>query len=513
MAKFFTSPGTFAIGCNYWASHAGTNMWSDWQPEIVEANFKELAEAGLQVLRVFPLWPDFQPIRQYYTGGGALQEIRLGSQPGEQSLPSNELGRAGVSEVMVERFQVFADLAEKYHLNLLVGLLTGWMSGRLFVPPALESRDVMTDPVALMWETRFVRFFVKRFKEHPAILAWDLGNECNVMGPVPNHQAAYTWTALITGAIRREDATRPIVSGMHSLDEPNASGDWRIQDQAELLDILTTHPYPYWTPYCDQEPVNTIRPLMHSSAQTRWYGDVGQTAAFAEEIGTMGPMIASDALSADFLRTVLFSLWAHDCRGLLWWCAYDQKNLSHPPYDWHAFERELGLFRVSPEGMTSPKPVIAVMKAFRSFLDNLPFNQLPARVVDAICILTENQNQWAAALSSYILAKQAGLDIEFQYTNQPLKPAQIYLVPSISGGGSVSRGFWMDLLAQVEQGATLYLSQKDGILSPFEEIFGLEVISREHRREAARMRLNRAEGSSLITVPSTIRLNPEGKGR
>ncbi len=64
------------------------------------------------------------------------------------------------------------------------------MSGRLFVPPALESRNVITDPIAILWETRFVRAFVRNFKDHPAVLAWDLGNECNCLAPVPNAEAA-----------------------------------------------------------------------------------------------------------------------------------------------------------------------------------------------------------------------------------------------------------------------------------------------------------------------------------
>lgn len=509
MTEFFTSQGSFTVGCNYWASHAGTAMWADWKPEVVEADFRQLSENGLQVLRVFPLWPDFQPIHQLYTGGGQPQEIRLVTTPGSQPipLPDDNLGRAGLSQEMMEHFKQFADLAENYHLKLLVGLLTGWMSGRLFIPPALEGRNVITDPVALMWEVHFVRGFVRYFKDHPAVLAWDLGNECNVMAPVPNHEAAWLWTAAITGAIRREDRTRPIVSGMHSLDEPDANGNWRIQDQAELVDILTTHPYPYWTPHCAQEPINTIRPLLHSSAQTRWYGDVGKTTAFTEEIGNLGPIMSNDQLSADFLRTVLLSLWAHDCRGLLWWCAYDQAHLTHPPYDWAAFERELGLFQVDPAGPNRPKRVASELKDFRGFLDHLPFKTLPLRVVDAVCILTHHQEQWAAAYSSFILAKQAGIDIEFQYTDQPLKKAHTYLVPSASGGDSMPHHFWEALLEEVAQGASLYVSHKDCFLSPFDEVFGLQVISRQHRKEASAslhfMKIN----SASVEIPALIRLN------
>ena len=41
-------PGRFLLGCNYWASHAGTRMWADWRPEVVERDFRLLSEAGLE---------------------------------------------------------------------------------------------------------------------------------------------------------------------------------------------------------------------------------------------------------------------------------------------------------------------------------------------------------------------------------------------------------------------------------------------------------------------------------
>ena len=54
----------FRTGCNYWASHAGTDMWHDWRPEVVEDDFRKLASLKLKVVRLFPLWPDFQPLKQ-----------------------------------------------------------------------------------------------------------------------------------------------------------------------------------------------------------------------------------------------------------------------------------------------------------------------------------------------------------------------------------------------------------------------------------------------------------------
>ena len=54
----FPSDGGFRIGCNYWASHAGMKMWSRWDAAQVEKDLDALADNGITVLRVFPLWPD-----------------------------------------------------------------------------------------------------------------------------------------------------------------------------------------------------------------------------------------------------------------------------------------------------------------------------------------------------------------------------------------------------------------------------------------------------------------------
>ena len=495
-----TKPGRFVVGVNYWASHAGTRMWDDWQPQVVVEDLRQLSEAGLQVLRVFPLWPTFQPISLLRGGQGAPREYRFGEAP----LPPDAVGQAGVSQEALQRFLFLADTAEQYGLKLVVGLLTGWMSGRLYVPPALEGLNVLTDPTALMWETRFVRVFVQRFKDHPAIAAWDLGNECNVMGATPSRAAAWAWTAAITNAIRAVDASKPVVSGMHSL-SPAPDAHWTMQDQAELTDLLTTHPYPFWTPYCDQDPANTIRTILHSTAESRMYADIGGKPCIAEELGTLGPFLASERIAGDFVHACLFSLWANDCQGLLWWCAYDQLDLEQAPYDWNACERELGLVGMQRR----VKPMLEEMGAFRRWLEQQPFEKLPARLEEAVCILTEGQDPWAVAFSSQILAKQAGFDLTFQYADQPIKPASLYLLPSVRGDHAIPRRRWLELMERIRQGATLYLSHHDSLLSSFKALFGLEVQTRQRRSEPAQFTLPEV-GAFAIDSPIRLNLRPCG---
>lgn len=467
-----TRDGEFVLGCNYWASHAGTNMWSDWRYDVVEADMKQISEAGMQVIRVFPLWPDFQPIYQLYSGGGSLKEVRFKDRP----LPATGPGKDGVSQEAVDHFRQLADLAQKYNIKLIVGLVTGWMSGQLFVPPALEGRDILTDPVSLTWQVRLVRTMVKEFKDHPAILAWDLGNECNAMQSVDNNMQAYVWTATVANAIRAYDPAKPIVSGMHGLTS-DSQGKWRIQDQAELTDVLTTHPYPFWVRHANLDPANTIRTIMHSAAESNFYANVGSKPCLVEEVGIMGPLEANEKTKSAFLRSILYNNWAHNNHGLLWWCAYDQNQLEQTPYEWYAVERDLGLFRTD----RSAKPVVDELKNFRKFLDQLPFESLPVRKKEAVCILTDGQDQWGVAYSTFILAKQAGFDIEFQHGDQPIKDAQLYILPSIKGLTLINRTEWLAILDKVKQGATLYVSFDQGFLSHFLEPAGIDVVTSQNR--------------------------------
>jgi len=91
-------PGHFFIGCNYWASNAGTQMWVDWKPEVIEQDFKRLSEADVEVLRVFPIWRDFQPITAIRNARSGIIDYRFGENP----LPDNRFGDSGLSEYMVK---------------------------------------------------------------------------------------------------------------------------------------------------------------------------------------------------------------------------------------------------------------------------------------------------------------------------------------------------------------------------------------------------------------------------
>lgn len=466
----------FMLGCNYWASHAGAEMWKNWDEEQVERDMQDLSEYGVKYLRVFPNWKDFQPVMPVYGGEGRIKEYML---EGCRE-PENPWY---LDEVMLDRFGKFCTVAEKYGMKLIVGLITGWMSGRLFIPSALNGKNLCTDPVALKFELLMVRGIVSRFCDCDVIYAWNLGNECNCMSKVNTREEAMVWTAAVSNAIRAADPDRPVISGMHSLSVDRDA--WRITDQADWNDILTTHPYAYFVPYCRNDPIDSIRTLMHGTCETMLYASVGKKPCLVEELGTLGPNICNDDISGSFMRLNLISNWANGSAGLLWWCAHEQLNLETPPYNWFMLERELGMLDINRR----PKPILKEMKKFSDWLGTVDF-ELEAPVKDALILLTKEQDCWATAFMSFILGKQAGVTLDFLAPNLDIPDSAVYFMPSVHSGCPLYARYYNQLLDKVYNGAVLYVSNGNAFFNKREEVFGASVISSEDTYDSGTFTFN-----------------------
>ena len=459
----------FMIGCNYWASHAGIDMWNRWDKAQVEQDFALLRENGINTMRMFINWRDFQPVTALYAGGGTVETYVMS----DLSEPKNPWF---LDETMLEHFDEFCDLAEQYGFSLIVGIVTGWMSGRLYTPPAVDGRNVHSDPVALRFEIKLVSGIVSRFRHKKAIVAWDLGNESNCMNNNTSRDEAYNWSMLIANTIRANDPIRPVVSGMHGLVVEN--GSWRIEDQSEATDILTTHPYAYFVPHCSVDPMNSIRTLMHGTCETLLYSHIGQKPCLVEELGTLSKSICSDEVSAQFMNLNLFSNWAYGSPGVLWWCAHEQNELTQPPYNWCMLERELGML----DKNRHPKAYFRKMTEFARWLETTGLEQDPPETDSAI-LLTKHSDHWGLGYMTFVLAKQAGLEPEFVAPNHPIPKKKAYLLPSTEGSGCLYKAYYDQLKYYVAEGATLYLSNASAFFSEGEEFFGFGIHSTETKSD------------------------------
>lgn len=181
---------------------------------------------------------------------------------------------------MLNRFDKFCSICKKYNIRLIVGLITGWMSGNLLIPPILYEKTLISDPVALYFESLFIKGFVKEFKDNSQIYAWDHGNECSCLSPADSYESSSVWTALISSVIKAEDSSRPLISGIHQLSAKKEHGKWTIENQAEHTDMLVTHPYPFWSDHACFDKVTDIRVILYPAALSKFYSDTQITLDF-----------------------------------------------------------------------------------------------------------------------------------------------------------------------------------------------------------------------------------------
>ena len=175
---------------------------------------------------------------------------------------------------------------------------------------------------------------------------------------------------------------------MHTL--TGCDGTWNISEQAELCDVLITHPYPLFTPNCALDPLVSPRCILHAAAETALYADIGKCDCFVEGIGYLGPTMGGEETVAKFVQANLFTAWAHNSIGFLWWLGFDcaDRKRELAPYDWCEVERELGL--IDKNGNLK-KSAVAYAE-FTSFLKKFPYQELPQRKKNAICLLNPNKN-------------------------------------------------------------------------------------------------------------------------
>lgn len=451
--------GTFYCGVNYWASHVSLKMWQNWDAAVVEKDFQALSNAGIKILRVFPLWSDFQPLKSLLGWGSEIREIRY-----EDSYASEDRKlncEEQLNKKCMDEFTQLCDLAKKYNFQLIVPLITGYMSGRNFFPDAFVGRNVITDPLCIKYEVKYVQAFVDEFKNRDEIIAWELGNECNCMAKIDNAYQAWLWTNTIVSAIKLKDKTRPVISGMHGL---CCGGAWNLDTQ-ETCDMLTVHPYPLFTAGCAADGLISSRAITHSVAEQTMYSDLTGKPCLIEEIGTLGEIYGDEETAADFIRANLWNGWANNGLGLIWWDAFDQ-DFSYAPYEWVDCERALGMFKAGHK----PKLLVDECIKFDDFLRKFPYEKMPIRLRNAVCLVSSDA--WLNGFGSYMLAKRAGIELKFADISKTIPDGEFYVIPARDSVEYLPRTQMKELINKIENGATVLMTYDGGSIAEFEKLTG-----------------------------------------
>ena len=487
---------SFFTGINYWGSSDAINMWENYDEQSIEKDMELLASAGVTHLRVFPLWPVFQPLHALY-GPSEVYEYTFGEQP----LPDTAAGRAGVSEEACQKFESFCGLAKKHGMRLIVALITGHMSFRTYAPPAFQGRSLLSDPTVIKWQLRFVKYFVSRFKNESAIIGWDLGNEtANMPTLVGKHpDTFYVWCSTIANAIRTADGTRPVISGLDKVSVESHPANFKTI--GEICDINTVHPYNIFSTPSD--PLNTMKPILDLPFSCRLSEDISGIPTFVQEFGAIGYMNCSKKTEADFYRACLFTMLAHGGYGTMWWCAFDQGHLDYAPYRWNTIGSDYGFF----DRELNAKPIVEENLRFMELVASLPDKCLPRHSVNATILVPRDDGGAPNNLlrASYMLAKQANLDMRFSYIQDPIPDSPLYIIPSIKSSKSMQKNRLDELLERVKNGSVLYLCADSGLLRQVPDIMGVSIAYREEVNREKLLHL----GDACLPVRAQYFYKPE----
>jgi endo-1,4-beta-mannosidase len=359
----------FVLGVNYWPRRKAMYWWSNFDAAEVREEFAIIKDIGLTLVRIFLLWEDWQPTPD------------------------------SVDPAALDNLGQVCDIAAELGLQLDVTFFTGHMSGPSWAPEWMLLRDQpmppgvrqvvsggkvvdcgytnpFTDPVALAAEELLLRTVVARYKDHPAIGLWNLGNEPDLFARPPSAAAGRDWVRRMVATIRAIDPTTPITCGLHVPDLTEDVG-LHVQQVFAEVDIPVIHGYPMYANWA-AGPLDTnfvpflcalTSALCGKPTLMEEFGGCTEAPGKASTVWNWvaygkprEQFMASEEALADYLEQVLSKLIEVGATGAMLWCYadYTPELWNLPPCDEARHERFFGLVR--PDGTL--KPHAEVIKRF-----------------------------------------------------------------------------------------------------------------------------------------------------
>ncbi|HEX3012464.1 MAG TPA: hypothetical protein VHQ70_10655, partial [Syntrophomonadaceae bacterium] len=360
----------FLIGINYWPAAKAMYWWKKFETEEVNEDFNKLSGWGINTVRIFLNWEDFQP------------------SPGL------------ISRHVLGHLHQVADLAKAYNLFLMPTFFCGHMSGVNWMPewmliPGTDAnrfpvfsnnricqakiRNFYTEPDIIEAQSFQIREVCSSLKGHEAIIAYDLGNESSNCVIPPQPADGQSWLRTMTSLIGLYSGGIPVTLGMHAedLEENRNLGP---QDAALYCDFLCMHGYPFYLSWIRNPYEAEVLPFL--GLITAW---LGQKPVLFQEFGAptypaLPPFLEPETMFkcplgteeevTDYYREAVQGLYEENMTGCMAWCFadYTPDLWNIPPLYQNPHERYFGLFRYDG----SYKPALKIMNQYI----NKPVNSL-----------------------------------------------------------------------------------------------------------------------------------------
>jgi hypothetical protein len=298
------------VGVNYWPGSCGVEVWQQWPEAELQHDLDLIRDLGLNSLRFFLRWPDFEPTLGHY------------------------------DETMFARLTQFLGWCAERDLLVQPTLFVGFMSGGYFWPADKGGRNLYADPDLRLHCQAYARKAAAVIAPyHAHVLGIDLGNE---LGCTPDHWSAppaavIEWCGDMSAAIRSAYPESLVVSGLDG-GQVHADGGWRLGNQPGTdFYSMHTYPVPSWNAIAFDGMTD---PLCQSILPL--YTQIGRAfgPTMVQEFGTI--LTAGTRQPDAYLRAMLPACWQAGANGFLWWCLRDIPAAVYP-YTRCGMESRLGL--------------------------------------------------------------------------------------------------------------------------------------------------------------------------
>jgi endo-1,4-beta-mannosidase len=409
----------FVLGVNYWPRRKAMYWWSNFDADEVREEFDTIASIGMNVVRLFLLWDDWQPT------------------------PDT------VSSERLRDFGIVCDIAAERGLKLDVTFFTGHMSGPNWSPewlldpaaplpsPAVRQvisrgkivdssyRNMFHDPVALEASRLLLRTVVSEYKDHDAIWMWNLGNEPDLFAYPESPQAGRDWVRQMRDLIREIDPVHDVTCGLHAASLLTDNG-LHVDKVFKETDVAVMHGYPMYIPWAQHDLDTDFMPYLCALVSAlsgkpclaeEWGGCTAPDGRDSEVWAwttyngvDRTQFMAGEQALADHIEAVLPKLVEVGSTGAMLWCFadYTEDLWDRPPCDPNGAKHERHFGLVRPDG--SLKPHAEVIKRFA---DTKPTVQPAQRTVTLDITADEyyeDPYHHAQRLYKEYLAKYEGLE-------------------------------------------------------------------------------------------------------
>ena len=297
------------FGVNYTPSKNWWFCWNEWDADPIKRDLDGIASVGADHLRVLLIWPYFQPNPKW------------------------------VSPLHLERLDQLLALMGERHLDAVVTVFTGQLSGWFFLPPFNKPGSAFyTDDTIWKAQELLIRELARVMSPKDNIIGFDVGNEINTCWST-DPPVGDVWMTKLFALMQEVHPHGIHVNGVDEL--PWFESNTFSPQSLATKPMPVMHCYPYWSgalKYGGPMDPPSTKLLAAMATLIRSYAGDPRKPVWAEEFNTCIEALTEKQQAEWLEKAVLTAIDA----GVSWFSYWDSHDVDRK-FDFNSLEYSLGL--------------------------------------------------------------------------------------------------------------------------------------------------------------------------